>query len=179
MNSFRRDEGRSDLTSIHEITDTSSTADMLHRHSYDWYVFGRYLELLTGHVKVHLKDVENSCDVQAVYLNTDGTFSYKFGLFLPDEDGFDTTSIEIHDGIHDAFRSADMSSRYIGFRGCGRIPIAPSTQVGLMYSKYGYGIFKDGDHLPVPCAVIETEYGNAIHKFRTDAPAGVTRKPHQ
>lgn len=179
MNSFQRDDGRSDRTSIHEVTDTSSAEDMLRKHSYDWYVFGRYLELLTARVKIRIKDVENNCDVQAVYLNTDGTFSYKFGLFLPFEDGLDTSSTEIHHGIHDAFRSADTSSRYIGFRGCGRIPVAPLIQVALMYKKYGYGIFKDRDHLPIPCTVIEAEYGNAIHKFRTEAPAEVTRKPHQ
>lgn len=153
--------------------------DMLRRHSYDWYVFGRYLELQSARVKVHLKEVENNCDVQAVYLNTDGTFSYRFGLFLPDEHGLDTTGTEIHDGIHDVFRSAERSSRYIGFRGCGRIPVGPLIQVGLMYSKYGYGIFKDGDHLPIPCTAIEAEHGNAIRKFRTDATAGVTRKPQQ
>lgn len=167
LNSLRTDGGAPDPT------------DMLRRHSYDWYVFSRYLELQPARVKVRLKDVENSCDVQAVYLNTDGTFSYKFGLFLPDEHGLDTTSAEIHDGIHDVFRSAEQSSRYIGFRGCGRIPVGPLIQVSLMYSKYGYGIFKDGDHLPTPCTDIEAEYGNAVHKFRTDATARVTRKPHQ
>lgn len=167
------------MSSFHTDEETSRHADMLRQHSFDWHVFGRYLDLLVARVRIRLKDVENGCDIQAVYLNSDGTFSYKFGLFLPDDNGWDTASTEIHYGIHDVFRSANNTSRYIGFRGCGRLPVAPLIHAALMYSTYGHGIFKDGEHLPSPCAIVEATYGNSIQKFRTDAPAAVARKPHQ
>ena len=163
------------MNSLQTDGETANQKDLLHRHSFDLHVFSRYLELLVARVKVRLKEVEHGCDIQALYLNADGSFSYKFGLLLPDENGLDTTTTEIHYGLHDAFRSANSSSRYIGFRGCGRIPVAPLLHAGLMYSTYGYGIFKDGEHLPGPCALVEAEYGNAIRKVRTDAPTGLTR----
>ena len=156
--------------------ETTSSADMLSRHSFDWLVFSRYLELLPERVQIRLKDVQNSCDVQAVYLNADGSFSYKFALLLPDEAGLDTRTTEIHRGLHDAFRAANPPSRYIGFRSCGRMAVAPLFLVSLLYAKFGHGLFKDGEHLPSPAAAIEAEHGQLIHKVRTDAPSSLTRK---
>jgi hypothetical protein len=62
------------------------------------------------------------------------------------------------------------TANYIGFRGCGRFPIAPLMQVAISYRRYGRGIFKDGESLPTPCLGIESQYGFEILSFRTNAP---------
>ena len=154
----------------------SKTVEKLIKHSYDMIVFPRYLELLSPHVQLRIKDKENGCDVYAIYLDETNKFSYKFGQFISNTDGMSTTSTKIYTGIHEAFRSANTLARYIGFRGCGRIPIGPLMHIGFMYTRYGRGIFQDGEILPTPCQIIESQYSERIDGFRTDAPLKTARK---
>lgn len=147
-----------------------TTEEKLIQHSYDLVVFSRYLENLPPRVTIKLRDTDNNCDVYAVYVDASGHASYKYGQLIPDENGLHTSNNEIYTGIHDAFRLAMPTANYIGFRGCGRFPIAPLMQVAISYQRYGRGIFKDGESLPTPCLDIESQYGLEILSFRTNAP---------
>lgn len=144
--------------------------DDLAAHSADLLVFSRYLEGLPARVRIDLKDAEHGADVYAVYWTEAGGFRYKFARFIADVDGSNVEGDEIYTGIHSAFRDAAPSSTYIGFRGCGRFPIAPLIQVAKLYERYGRGIFQDGKSKPSSCAEIEMRYGGRIDNFRTSAP---------
>ena len=147
-----------------------SIEDELAAHSADLLVFSRYLENLPARVRIDVKDAEHGADVYAVYWNNTGELRYKFARFIADEGGFNVKGDEIYTGIHAAFRDAAPASTYIGFRGCGRFPIAPLIQVAKLYEHYGRGIFQDGNSEPSPCAEIEMKYGRRIDNFRTSAP---------
>ena len=147
-----------------------SIEDDLATHSADLLVFSRYLENLPARVRIDVKDAEHGADVYAVFWNGAEGFRYKFARFIADEGGFNVKSDELYTGIHAAFRDGDPASRYIGFRGCGRFPIAPLIQVAKLYESYGRGIFQDGKSQPSPCAEIEMKYGSRIDNFRTGAP---------
>ena len=139
-------------------------------HSADLVIFSRYLELLPARIRIDVKVSEHGADAYAIYSNPTGELSYKFARFISDATGFSVKSDEVYAGIHDAFRDAASPLSYIGFRGCGRFPIAPLMQVAKLYKRFGRGLFQDGKSQPSPCVEIEMKYGSKIDNFRTNAP---------
>ncbi|MBF5007719.1 hypothetical protein [Diaphorobacter caeni] len=155
----------------------STTESDLIGHSADLLIFSRYLQRLPARVRVEVSDSDHGADVYAVCWTGSGEFHYAFARLIPDESGFRVGNDEIHAGIHEAFRHAAPASTYIGFRGCGRFPVAPLMQVAKLYERYGRGIFLDGNARPDPCAAMELKYGCRIASFRTNAP--LQWRPHR
>lgn len=73
---------------------------------------------------------------------------WKYALLIADDSGVQTDSDEFYLMAHAAFRAHADGWTYIGFTRCGSPPDAPLFGIGLMYNRYGRGIYKAGDMLP-------------------------------
>ncbi|MGF6975380.1 hypothetical protein QFZ94_003830 [Paraburkholderia sp. JPY465] len=131
----------------------------LRRSSFDLWFFPRtYLaRKVPLRVRVEVSnDSTDASDVGGWFEDTEGQHICKYVALVSDNAGCPTDSDDLYRAIHAAFIANADGLRYIGFFRCGRPPYAPLFALGMLYTKYGRGLYRDGEYLPIPWPALTT-----------------------
>lgn len=129
---------------------TKVNEEALKKHSFDLIHFPAYLACKAARcVRVEITSDRRADSHLMGWFEDDQTArSWMYASLIADDNGVQTDSDDFYLAVHAAFAAAADGRTYIGFTRCGSPPDAPLFGIGLMFNRYGHGIYKAGDMLP-------------------------------
>lgn len=127
--------------------------EALRKRSFDLIFFPAYYlaRKVPPRVRVEVStDVTDASDVGGWFEDENGAAVCWYATLIADESGCLTDSDDLYRALHAAFAATSHGLRYVGFFRCGRPPYAPLFALGMLYTKYGRGLYRDGEYLPIP-----------------------------
>lgn len=146
---------------VHGVSGIADLEAAHRRHSLDLTLFPRYLQLrVAPRVRVLVTPGRrHDSSLLALYEDEGGqSEENRFATLQADDAGVPTDSDDFYRAVHAAFAAQAGSDRYIGFTRFGPPPYAPLFALAILYKKYGRGLYRDGELLPVPWPGLSAEY---------------------